>query len=97
MKDLVLTGLGNEMDIKTGKLVFTAVFNGDLRIEISREAAETLTRAVYSGDAEASDYEKPPLSPNKSSFDQEESAEESILEEGSSRGLYDDDTGVEQV
>ena len=53
MKRLELTGLGNEVDITTGQAVFTAVFDRVLRIPISKEAAEILTKYIYEPAEEA--------------------------------------------
>lgn len=109
MKQLVLTGLGNEMDLKTGKSIFTAIFNGgSVRIEISEEAAKVLTSNIYgSGAAEAKtapsdDYSRPPAAYS------EETEQEPDVEEFGGNGfvpviedtpnsVYDEDTGVEQV
>lgn len=78
MRQLVLTGLGNEVDLKSGKTVFTAIFNDSIRIEITQEAAQTLTSNIYGGgsgggvvvikksapSAEADDdYSRPPEQP----------------------------------
>lgn len=100
-QQLVLTGLGNEMNLTTGKMVFTAVFNKDVRIEISKEAAEVLTTAIYS---EAS-TRKPLITPEefreaerdmRRERDEEGLTGAPVLED-TDGSIYDADTGVEQV
>ncbi len=109
MKQLVLTGLGNEMDLKTGKSIFTAIFNNSVRIEISKEAAETLTAVIYSEPAD----DKPVFTQQEYEEARQEVKKEREEEEGETFGgdmiagspilrdepasVYDDDTGVEQV
>jgi hypothetical protein len=58
MRKIVLTGLGNEVDISTGKTLFTAIFNGDLRVQITEEGARVLTQAIY-GDTNPTKTETP--------------------------------------
>lgn len=113
MKELVLTGLGNEVDFKTGKAVFTAIFNNKVRIEISKEAAEILTATVYAPEAqdeavetsrgEEEDYRRPPVQEADTSTEGEVFGGE---EEGpvgmpvladTPSSVYDEDTGVGQV
>lgn len=112
MTQLVLTGLGNEVDLKSGRTVFTAVFNDSIRIEISKEAAQTLTSNIFGGgsggvvvvsvESRKTDYERPPV--------QETAPEEEgevfggngapmgmpVLED-TPDSVYDEDTGIEQV
>ena len=105
MRQLVLTGLGNEMDLNSGRSIFTAVFNKDIRIEISKEAAEVLTNAIYAA----------PATNGSNGFTQEEYEEERVAMreeheqiaserlagvpelEDAPGSIYEDDTGVEQV
>lgn len=61
MKQLILTGLGNEVDLGTGKIVCMAVFNGKVRIEISQEAMKTLTDHAYSAPAVEERAEEEPV------------------------------------
>jgi len=108
MRELVLTGLGNEMDFKTGRSVFTAVFNGHVRIEISEEAAKILTSGVYgsgSGGGEikvasSDDYSRPPSYEEPQSegeqFGGDIVTNDPIIEDTPS-SVYEEDTGVEQV
>lgn len=52
MKQLMLTGLSNEQDFSTGETKFVLVFNGgDLRIDISEQAAEQVIRKMYGEEA----------------------------------------------
>jgi len=89
-KDLVLTGLGNEVDLKTQRTVFTAIFNKSIRIEISKEAAEILTKEIYANSGSSSDYEKPPIV-----ADDVNSDDGPVLTD--MPGIYEEETGVEQV
>ena len=105
MRQLVLTGLGNEVDLKTGRTIFTAVFNGDVRIEISKEAAQVLTNSIYGGEEEQAptpsqdDYKKPPdrePEPEGEEFGGNLVNGAPVLEDVPN-SVYDEDTGVEQV
>jgi hypothetical protein len=98
-QQLVLTGLGNEMNLTTGKMVFTAVFNKDVRIEISKEAAEVLTTAIYSAAQEAPKKKKQLFTEEEieeGDREEERLAGAPILQDTDS-SIYDNDTGVEQV
>ncbi len=108
--DLVLTGLGHEVDVKTGKAIFTAVFNRDIRIEVSKEAAETLTNAIYGNrkqaDEEQEHYTQPQPPPDEPEVPQEEgatffggdvAAPSPMTLEDTPSSVYDEETGVEQV
>jgi hypothetical protein len=113
MMQLVLTGLGNEVDLKSGKTVFTAVFNNSIRIEISKEAAQTLTSNIYGGGGGAGaviqvenrqepddDYSRPPV--REAPSDEAEEFGGDVVTgdpqlEDAPRSVYDEDTGVEQV
>lgn len=98
-QQLTLTGLGNEMNLSSGKMVFTAVFNNKIRIEISKDAAEILTTAIYS----SPDYAAPPIAEDAQEEEEEQPrtnghsvAGTPVLEDAED-SLYDSDTGVEQV
>lgn len=112
MRQLILTGLGNEVDFSTGKTVFTAVFNGKVRIEITQEAAKLLTEHAYSSAPQASSSANPPggqLTMRASNgggyaFEEEQGTEEFGGDEESPPlitdnpgSVFDEDTGVEQV
>lgn len=102
MKQLVLTGLGSEVDLKTGRTLFTAVFDNALRIEISQEAAQMLTASIYGSTAtvakvpvEVDDYSRPPAQEEEDETDLVTGAP--VLRDEPSSVYAEEDTGVEQV
>jgi hypothetical protein len=93
MRQLVLTGLGNEVDLKSGRSVYTAIFDGGIRIEISEADTKKLTQYIYSAESNGTsrDYDAPP--PQE---EDEPDQEEPVLEDAP-ESVYESDTGVEQV
>lgn len=106
---LTLTGLGNEIDLKSGRAIFTAVFNSKIRIEISKEAAEALTSAIYSTPEEPKRQEAYPEEEEEVRRPSQRATESEGEEFGGDMvtgapvlrdtpdSVYDEGTGVEQV
>lgn len=83
---LIVTGLGNEVDLKTGKSIFTVIFNDALRVVVSEEVAKQLTAFLYASKEEQEDEEA------------YSDVEEPLRELADTQDtVYDQDTGVEQV
>ncbi len=96
MRTLVLTGLGNEVDLKTSTTIFTAVFNDHVRIRISEEAAQILTNYLFA-DSKTSTEKESFIEPKPDVEEEYPRLAGTPVLTDVPGSVYDADTGIEQV